>query len=37
MAFGGRDMRDAYITCSMKGLLVKTRWAEPGLRLAYNA
>lgn len=35
IAFGGPDMRDAYITCSMKGLLVKTRWAEPGMRLVY--
>ncbi len=35
IAFGGLDMRDAYITCSMKGLLVKTRWAEPGMRLVY--
>ena len=37
IAFGGEDMRDAYITCSMQGTLVKTRWAEPGLRLVYNA
>lgn len=37
VAFGGADMRDAYITCSMKGLLVKTRWHEPGMRLVYNA
>lgn len=37
IAFGGEDMRDAYITCSVKGLLVKTRWAEPGMRLVYNA
>lgn len=36
IAFGGPDLRDAYITCSMKGLLVKTCWAEPGLRLAYG-
>lgn len=37
IAFGGEDMRDAWITCSMKGLVVKTRWAEPGMRLVYNA
>lgn len=37
IAFGGADMRDAWITYSMKGQLVKTRWPEPGLRLAYNA
>ena len=37
IAFGGDDMQDAYITFSMKGELVKTRWDEPGLRLVYNA
>lgn len=37
IAFGGEDMRDAFITSSMKGQLVKTRWAEPGLALAYSA
>ncbi len=37
IAFGGADMRDAYITWSMKGLLVKTRWAEPGMRLVYGS
>jgi gluconolactonase len=37
IAFGGADMRDAYITYSMKGLLVKMRWPEPGMRLVYNA
>jgi gluconolactonase len=37
IAFGGDDMRDAWITLSMKGLLVKTRWPEPGMRLVYNA
>jgi gluconolactonase len=36
IAFGGPDMRDAWITCSMQGLLVKTRWPEPGMRLVYN-
>jgi gluconolactonase len=36
IAFGGEDMRDAYLTFSTKGLLVKTRWEEPGLKLAYN-
>jgi gluconolactonase len=35
IAFGGGDMRDAWITWSGKGLLVRTRWPEPGLRLAY--
>jgi gluconolactonase len=37
IAFGGEDMRDAWITLSMAGKLVKTRWEEPGLRLAFNA
>lgn len=36
IAFGGADMRDAYVTFSGKGMLVKLRWPEPGLRLAYN-
>ena len=37
IAFGGADMRDAWLTFSTRGLLVKTRWDEPGLRLAFNA
>jgi gluconolactonase len=37
IAFGGADLRDAFITCSMRGELVKTRWDEPGLALAYSA
>jgi gluconolactonase len=37
IAFGGTDMRDAYITYSLQGMLVKMRWAEPGMRLVYNA
>jgi gluconolactonase len=37
IAFGGDDMRDAYITLSGGGLLVKMRWPEPGLRLNFNA
>lgn len=36
IAFGGPDMQDAYITLSTKGLLVKSRWDEPGLRLYFN-
>ncbi len=35
ICWGGEDMMDAYITCSGTGRLVKTRWARPGLRLAY--
>jgi len=36
VAFGGADMRDAYITLSITGRLVKTRWDEPGLELHYH-
>lgn len=36
IAFGGGDMQDAWITFSTKGLLVRTRWDEPGLRLHFN-
>ncbi|WHO37236.1 SMP-30/gluconolactonase/LRE family protein [Sphingobium sp. AP49] len=36
IAFGGEDMRDAYITLSGSGKLVRMRWEEPGLRLAFN-
>jgi len=35
IAFGGVDMQDAWITYSMRGELVKTRWHEPGLRLNF--
>ena len=37
IAFGGADMQDAYITFSGKGMLVKQRWPEPGMRLVYDA
>ena len=37
ICFGGADMRDAYITLSGTGRLVKARWPRPGLRLNYNA
>ena len=37
IAFGGEDMRDAYLTFSGHGTLVKTRWHEPGMKLMYNA
>lgn len=36
IAFGGEDMRDAWITLSSTGRLVKTRWGEPGLKLNFN-
>lgn len=35
IAFGGADMRDAYITLSGSGRLVKTRWSRPGLVLQH--
>lgn len=35
ICFGGDDMRDAYLTLSGTGRLVKTRWNRPGLKLAY--
>jgi gluconolactonase len=37
IAFGGADMRDAVVTLSSTGRLARTRWDEPGLRLAFNA
>lgn len=36
IAFGGEDMHDAYLTFSAGGRLVRTRWDEPGLALAFN-
>ncbi len=36
IAFGGADMRDAYITQSATGKLIKARWPEPGLKLNFN-
>lgn len=35
ICWGGADLTDAYITLSGTGRLVKTRWARPGLKLAY--
>lgn len=37
IAFGGPDMMDAWLTFSDRGALVKMRWDEPGMKLAYNA
>jgi len=37
IAFGGRDMQDAYICASGTGQLLKVRWPEAGLRLTFNA
>ena len=35
LAFGGPDMRTAWITLSESGRLVRMEWPRPGLRLAY--
>lgn len=35
ICFGGADMRDAYITLSATGQLIKVRWPEPGLKLNF--
>ena len=37
ICFGGADMRDAWITQSSTGQLIKTRWDTPGHRLAFYA
>ncbi len=37
IAFGGPDMRTAWITASSTGKLYKARWPRPGLKLAFNA
>lgn len=37
ICFGGMDMKDAWITSSGTGKLLKTRWQSPGLKLSYNA
>lgn len=36
ICFGGADMRDAYITLSGTGKLVKARWPRPGLKLNFR-
>ncbi|MEZ6024346.1 MAG: SMP-30/gluconolactonase/LRE family protein [Hyphomonadaceae bacterium] len=37
IAFGGADMRDAYVTLSSTRQLAKLRWPEPGLKLNFAA
>jgi gluconolactonase len=37
ICFGGEDMRDAYITLTTTGKLIKTRWDRPGLKLNHYA
>lgn len=36
ICFGGGDLRDAYITASGTGKLLKTRWPRPGLKLNFS-
>ncbi|MGE3929388.1 MAG: SMP-30/gluconolactonase/LRE family protein [Hyphomonadaceae bacterium] len=36
IAFAGADMRDAYITLSGTGKLIKARWPAPGKQLNFN-
>jgi gluconolactonase len=37
ICFGGDDMRDAFITLSETGRLIRMRWPEPGLKLNFSA
>lgn len=37
IAFGGADLRDAYITLSSSGQLVRRRWRIPGLKPQFTA
>lgn len=37
ICFGGPDMRDAWVTLSATGKLVKARWPRPGLKLNFAA
>jgi len=37
ICFGGPDLRDAFITLSETGRLVRMRWPEPGLKLNFSA
>ena len=36
IAFGGADMRDAYVTLSTRGILARARWPRPGLKLVHQ-
>jgi gluconolactonase len=37
ICFGGADMRDAFITMSGAGALIRMRWPEAGLKLNFSA
>jgi gluconolactonase len=36
ICFGGADMRDAFLTLSGSGRVVKARWPRAGLKLNYQ-
>jgi gluconolactonase len=36
ICFGGADMRDAFLTLSGSGRVVKARWPRPGLKLNFQ-
>jgi gluconolactonase len=36
ICFGGADMRDAFITMSGEGKLIRMRWPKPGLKLNFS-
>ena len=37
LVFGGKDMRDCWITLSGKGQIAKVRWPAPGLKASFYA
>jgi gluconolactonase len=37
IAFGGKNMKTAWITVSGRGLLISMPWSQAGLKLAFNA
>ena len=37
ICFGGPDRREAFITMSGVGQLIRMRWPEPGLKLNFSA
>jgi gluconolactonase len=37
LAFGGKDMRDAWVTLSATGRIAKLRWPYAGLKAAFSA
>jgi gluconolactonase len=37
ICFGGAELRDAFITLSGEGKLIRVRWPEAGLKLNFSA